>query len=239
MLTSQTLKKLQNKQKELDEFIIQKKNLTDSDSKVSFIRTKIALLVEIGELANELKTFKHWKSQKTINWEKAQEELIDCLHFYLSWANSLGIEFFDYKFQKLVPEPDFNELLLAFFSETNSFSIALPWNKLKKQMLAGFEKNWEENVNILEAKKKNEEKLAKQKKELILIKEKAKKNIEKINNNFLSEIEFEKNKTSFYRWLIIFEELAQKLGMKDETEIHKTYMTKNRINWERQQKKYW
>ena len=59
MLTSQTLKKLQNKQKELDEFIIQKKNLTDSDSKVSFIRTKIALLVEIGELANELKTFKH------------------------------------------------------------------------------------------------------------------------------------------------------------------------------------
>ena len=59
MLTPQTLKELQNKQKELDEFIVKSKNLTDTDSKKSFIRTKIALLVEIGELANELATFKH------------------------------------------------------------------------------------------------------------------------------------------------------------------------------------
>jgi dimeric dUTPase (all-alpha-NTP-PPase superfamily) len=59
MLTFQTLQKLQNEQRELDDFIIQKKNLTDTDSKASFIRTKIALLVEIGELANELETFKH------------------------------------------------------------------------------------------------------------------------------------------------------------------------------------
>lgn len=59
MLTLLTLQKLQKKQKELDEFIVQKKNLTDTDSRESFIRTKIALLVEIGELANELKTFKH------------------------------------------------------------------------------------------------------------------------------------------------------------------------------------
>ena len=126
MITPQTLNKLQTEQKKLDEFIRQKKNLTDTDSEASFIRTKIALLVEIGELANELKTFKHWKSQKDINWEKAKEELIDCLHFYLSWANSFGIDFADYKFQKLVPEPDFNELLLAFFSETEAFSINVP-----------------------------------------------------------------------------------------------------------------
>jgi len=59
MLTSETIKKLQSEQKKLDEFIIQKKNITDSNTKQSFIRSKIALLVEIGELANELKTFKH------------------------------------------------------------------------------------------------------------------------------------------------------------------------------------
>ena len=59
MLSNETLKKLQSEQKKLDEFIRQKKNLTDADSRESFIRTKIALLVEIGELANELKTFKH------------------------------------------------------------------------------------------------------------------------------------------------------------------------------------
>ena len=59
MLTPKTLQKLQSEQKKLDEFIVQKKNITDADSQKSFIRTKIALLVEIGELANELKTFKH------------------------------------------------------------------------------------------------------------------------------------------------------------------------------------
>ena len=59
MLTPKTLQKLQSEQKKLDEFIVQKKIFTDADSQKSFIRTKIALLVEIGELANELKTFKH------------------------------------------------------------------------------------------------------------------------------------------------------------------------------------
>lgn len=59
MLSNETLKKLQAEQKKLDEFIIQKNSITDVDSRKSFIRIKIALLVEIGELANELKTFKH------------------------------------------------------------------------------------------------------------------------------------------------------------------------------------
>jgi dimeric dUTPase (all-alpha-NTP-PPase superfamily) len=59
MLSLETIKKLQNEQKKLDEFIVKKNNITDNfKSKESFIRTKIALLVEIGELANELKTFK-------------------------------------------------------------------------------------------------------------------------------------------------------------------------------------
>ena len=59
MLLAATLKKLQLEQKKLDEFIIQKNNITDSQTAKSFVRTKIALLVEIGEFANEIKTFKH------------------------------------------------------------------------------------------------------------------------------------------------------------------------------------
>jgi dimeric dUTPase (all-alpha-NTP-PPase superfamily) len=59
MLTPATLKKLKSEQQKLDELIIQKNNITDSQTKASFIRTKVALLVEIGELANELETFKH------------------------------------------------------------------------------------------------------------------------------------------------------------------------------------
>lgn len=229
MLTPEILKRLQNEQKKLDEFIIQKNNITDSQTTKSFVRTKIALLVEIGELANELKTFKHWKKQKEINWEKAKEELIDCLHFYLSWANSFQIDFADYKFQKLAPETDYNELLLALFSETEKFSLAVPFNIVKQNAIANFEKSWQKNLNDLGENPKKEE----FEKEM----EKVKKDIEKTNISLLEGIKEEKNKASFYRWLIIFEELAQKMGM-SEKDIESAYLTKNKINWKRQQENY-
>ena len=229
MLTPEILKRLQNEQKKLDEFIIQKNNITDSQTTKSFVRTKIALLVEIGELANELKTFKHWKKQKKVNWEKAKEELIDCLHFYLSWANSFQIDFSDYKFQKLAPEADYNELLLALFSETETFSLAVPFNIVKQNAIANFEKSWQKNLNDLGENPKKEE----FEKEM----EKVKKDIEKTNISLLEGIKEEKNKASFYRWLIIFEELAQKMGM-SEKDIESAYLTKNKINWKRQQENY-
>jgi len=235
MLTSEILKKLQLEQKKLDEFIFQKNSITDGDSKKRFIRTKIALLVEIGELANELKTFKHWKSQKEINWDKAKEELIDCLHFYLSWANSFQIDFSGYKFCKLATDPDYNELLLALFSETESFSIYAPWKVRKLKMLAFQEKTWEEQISKLNPEDKDYKNNVKSFQEL---KEKTKKDIEKMSDNFLERINEEKNKEGFYRWLIIFEELAQKLGMKSEKDIEVAYMTKNKINWKRQQENY-
>ena len=234
MLTNKTINKLQNEQEKLDEFIRQKKNLTDADSRESFIRTKIALLVEIGELANELKTFKHWKSQKEVNWEKAKEELIDCLHFYLSWANSFQIDFSDYKFRKLAPEPGYNELLLTLFSETESFSLTAPFNIVKQNALANIKKSWEEYLT----KNESEEKLAKEKEEVAKIVEEQEKKFEKINIDFIGAIKEVKNKENFYCWLIIFEELAQKLGMRSEKDIEEAYMAKNKINWQRQQKNY-
>ncbi|CAI2190234.1 8343_t:CDS:2 [Funneliformis geosporum] len=205
MLTPQTLQKLQTEQKKLDEFIIQKKKITDADGKKSFIRTKIALLVEI---------------------EKVKEELIDCLHFYLSWANSFQIDFADYKFQKLAPETDYNELLLALFSETEAFSINVPWKVLKPKMLITHEKSWEDSISKLDPKTKDYEKKLKDFREA---KEKTRKDIEKWSNHFLDGINEEKNKASFHRWLIIFEELAQKLGM-NEKDIENAYMAKNKIN---------
>jgi len=235
MLTPQTIQELQNEQQKLDEFIIQKKNLTDIDNKVGFIRTKIALLVEIGEFANELATFKHWKKSTEINLEQAREELIDCLHFYLSWANNFQIDFFDYKFRKLVPEPDYNELLLALFSETEVFSINPLWKKTKQKMIAAQKKSWEESKKKLNPADKDYKKELETYRE---IEEVQKKIIEKAENSFSAEIEVEKNKASFYRWLIIFEELCQKLGMESEAEIKKVYLAKNKKNWERQNQNY-
>jgi len=187
MLTPRTLKKLQLEQKKLDEFIVKNKNITDTKDEGYYVWGKVALLVEIGELANELKTFKRWKSQKEVDWEKAKEELIDCFHFYLSFTNTFRIDFSDYnKFQEKFSEKNsnivaydlspqsitrFNELLLGFFSEADRMIGYIP------------------------------------------------------------------EKVSFYRWLMIFEELAQKLGMKNEKDIEDVYMTKNKKNWERQDNK--
>ncbi|RHZ35272.1 dUTP diphosphatase [endosymbiont GvMRE of Glomus versiforme] len=239
MLSLETIKKLKLEQEKLDQFIIQKNNITDSQTKASFIRTKIALLVEIGELANELETFKHWKKgKKTIaekdpnDLQKAKEELIDCLHFYLSWVNAFQIDFSDYQFRKLVPEPDENELLLALFSETEMFSLKTPLHTTKEKIFATAEKSWEEQIKKLNPEDKDYQKNIETFKK---IKEGQKKIIEKMSSSFLEAIEIEKNKTIFYRWLLIFEELAGKLGMKSEKDIEEAYLKKNKINWDRQQ----
>lgn len=50
---------------------------------------KLALLVELGELANEWQGFKHWKKHKEINRERLLDEFADCLHFGLSLENQL------------------------------------------------------------------------------------------------------------------------------------------------------
>lgn len=50
---------------------------------------QVALITEIGELAQELKNeWNYWKnSTKKINKQRVLEELSDCLHFLLSYLN--------------------------------------------------------------------------------------------------------------------------------------------------------
>jgi dimeric dUTPase (all-alpha-NTP-PPase superfamily) len=129
MLSNETLKRLQTEQKKLDEFIKKgylQRNNKENYEKDSYLRVKIALLVEIGEFANELKTFKHWKKQTEINWSKAKEELIDCLHFFLSLINNYQVDFADYQSEKIVPETSCNELLMEFFWTATQLPTQLP-----------------------------------------------------------------------------------------------------------------
>ena len=56
MLTPETLNYLKEEQNKLDIFIHQQNKLEMKDT---FFLRKIALLVEIGEMANELKSFKY------------------------------------------------------------------------------------------------------------------------------------------------------------------------------------
>ncbi|TPR54654.1 dUTP diphosphatase [Metamycoplasma neophronis] len=52
----------------------------------------IALLVELGEFANEVKAFKYWKKDKTIDRQAMLEEFADGIHFLTSIAYKHHIE---------------------------------------------------------------------------------------------------------------------------------------------------
>lgn len=79
------LKKLFDMQKGLDRHIEAQHQL-DSDN--LFNRKVLALLVELGELANETRCFKFWSLKGPSADDVILEEFVDGLHFILS----LGIE---------------------------------------------------------------------------------------------------------------------------------------------------
>ncbi|AEH46920.1 dUTP diphosphatase [Parageobacillus thermoglucosidasius] len=72
-------------QRQLDERIERQHGLQGEDL---FDKKVLALLVEIGELANETRCFKFWSVKPSSPQEKVLEEYVDGLHFILS----LGLE---------------------------------------------------------------------------------------------------------------------------------------------------
>jgi len=89
------LQKLFKAQRELDNRIVKEKELEGQD----LLDKKIlALLVELGELANEWRGFKFWSDNQkpkpmsmVIGQHPLLEEYVDCLHFLLSIGNDFKI----------------------------------------------------------------------------------------------------------------------------------------------------
>ncbi|MED4299764.1 dUTP diphosphatase [Geobacillus stearothermophilus] len=82
------LTKLFAMQKELDEYIAR---LHPPEPGERRIYSKVlALLVEIGELANETRCFKFWSNKGPSSRETILEEAADVLHFLLSIGNDIG-----------------------------------------------------------------------------------------------------------------------------------------------------
>lgn len=80
------LTKFYDAQRILDEKINTEKKLVGRDL---FSKKRLALIVELAELANELKeNFKFWSNKKN-DYDEALVELVDCFHFILS----IGIDF--------------------------------------------------------------------------------------------------------------------------------------------------
>jgi len=72
-------------QRELDKVILANANIQIYPTEM----VKMGLLVELGELANEVQFFKYWKHNKSIDREKIREEWADCFHLALSLENRL------------------------------------------------------------------------------------------------------------------------------------------------------
>lgn len=82
------LNKLYKLQEELDNHIWQKHNTLERMTKVELLdSTILALLVELGELANTTRCFKHWSTKGMMDKEIILDELADVWHFYLSIGN--------------------------------------------------------------------------------------------------------------------------------------------------------
>jgi len=77
------LNMLLEKQEKLDNEILKNAGI----KKYPFENIQLALLVELGELANEWQGFKYWKQNKNIDRERLLDEFADCMHFALSLEN--------------------------------------------------------------------------------------------------------------------------------------------------------
>ncbi len=75
-------------QKELDTYILAQHDLKNENV---FDKKVLALLVEVGELANETRCFKYWSLKPASGKDVIAEEYVDGIHFILSLGIDLGI----------------------------------------------------------------------------------------------------------------------------------------------------
>ncbi|NQZ66166.1 MAG: dUTP diphosphatase [Mycoplasmatales bacterium] len=88
----------------------------------------LALLVEIGEFANELSSFKYWKKNKNTNKENILFEYADCMHFFASFYVQLKIN----KDVKPVIGNDLNDMFIELFQNTAILKNNINENNLDK-----------------------------------------------------------------------------------------------------------
>lgn len=121
------------KQQQLDELILSQIEIEKKDL---LLNRFVAFNVEVGEFANELRTFKHWSKKSSSPVDVCLEEYVDALHFLLSITYSLGInadnylaiqqgaDVFDqvkYKFamEKVGMKHSINSLIMGLYSASS------------------------------------------------------------------------------------------------------------------------
>lgn len=110
--------KLFSMQKGLDEHIETKHGL---ENESLFHRKVLALLVELGELANETRCFKFWSLKPSSPQETVLEEFVDGVHFILSLGLECGFEQENDYIGKEETKASLNEQFLHVFELVNNF----------------------------------------------------------------------------------------------------------------------
>ncbi|WP_051624032.1 dUTP diphosphatase [Clostridium akagii] len=118
------LNNLLKKQHQLDTIIF----ASSGENGYPLEKNKIALLVELGELAKEWKGFKYWSKNKVEDRVKLVDEFVDCLYFALSLENYLQqvkppIVGHINKFMKEIDDDECHKNVLKCFK--NAFESAL------------------------------------------------------------------------------------------------------------------
>jgi dimeric dUTPase (all-alpha-NTP-PPase superfamily) len=78
---------MQARQLRLDDYIGKAKGLKNIYSNKYIEDTKLALYVELGELANATRIFKTWSNKGAEPKERILDEFADCIHFLLRMFN--------------------------------------------------------------------------------------------------------------------------------------------------------
>jgi dimeric dUTPase (all-alpha-NTP-PPase superfamily) len=112
------LEELFNMQQALDQHIEEKHDLQEEDL---FNRKVLALLVELGELANETRCFKFWSVKPSSEKSVVLEEFVDGVHFILSLGIVCGFEKRQYTVHTEPTALNVSEQFLFIYEKINDF----------------------------------------------------------------------------------------------------------------------
>jgi dimeric dUTPase (all-alpha-NTP-PPase superfamily) len=112
------LEKLFRMQQALDQHIQEKHELQNEDL---FTRKVLALLVELGELANETRCFKFWSIKPSSEKNVVLEEFVDGIHFILSLGIECGFENLEYTLDSEPPTESTTEQFHLIYEKVNQF----------------------------------------------------------------------------------------------------------------------
>ncbi len=129
--------KMVEMQKKLDMRILDIHNLDENET----IKNRIlALLVELGELANEVRSFKYWSTKPKSEKSIILEEYVDGIHFLISLGNIIGYKFSEKDLDAICENEDLTIVFIRVFERIG--------NLAKDVHETNFETLWSEYIKL-------------------------------------------------------------------------------------------